>query len=188
MPAPCRGERLDGRYFGLLVALRRKVRHPGQRVPAVFALGRVQFDELVDLFRRQQLAVGSLVPWLATALTPGPGLFVPSTKPPCLLRVARWGRCLRELRPSFSVNSATYFVSAATCCSNSAIRLSIRIAALAAPHGPLNQWVNRCLVSELKPADVVIWDNLSVHGDDVFEWPSNAVVPSWRSFPRTRPT
>ena len=24
---------------------------------------------------------------------------------------------------------------------------------------------NRCLVPELKPGDVVIWDNLSVHGD-----------------------
>jgi len=28
------------------------------------------------------------------------------------------------------------------------------------------QWVNRCLVPELKPGDVVIWDNLSVHGDE----------------------
>lgn len=27
------------------------------------------------------------------------------------------------------------------------------------------QWVSRCLAPELNPGDVVIWDNLSVHGD-----------------------
>jgi transposase len=27
------------------------------------------------------------------------------------------------------------------------------------------QWVEHCLVPELKPGDIVIWDNLSVHGD-----------------------
>jgi len=60
--------RLDGRDLDHLVALRPRVAHLRQRLPAVLAVRREQVDKLVDLLGRNQAAVGSLVSRLSTTL------------------------------------------------------------------------------------------------------------------------
>ena len=96
-------------------------------------------------------------------------------------RVFTFNPLTRYAHQSLGVSDAKMYLEASAVddvpgnrWSNYSVIAALRAAGIVAPMvvpGAIDgqamlQWVNRCLVPELKPDDVMIRDNLSVHGDE----------------------